>query len=206
MNLSSITTSKEYFQYVCNLIGKHYETKGFEYSSSRSKISCISGDIKLEISFWSSRSNMLGDYINLEIIPYFYSIALKKNNKGFLFSNQSFLVKKYTDDPSKIRIIQIYGDTLETTNEHSRESVIKENNRCNVNDFSEQKLNKIIEFIDTKIIYWLEKIKTKEGILELTENIPYSVSYNLKSSQNFIDYCNTNFPSIDILKRIETKF
>ncbi|CAL2083086.1 hypothetical protein [Tenacibaculum sp. 190524A05c] len=202
INLSSITTSKEYFQYVCNLIGEHYKSRGFKYSSSRPKISYTSEDIKLEISFWSSRSNEFGEYINLEIIPRFFSIKLKNVKKGYLFSNTSILLKKYSDDKSRIRVIHIYGETIEQKDEYSRESVIKENNHCNINYFTETKFNKIIDFIDSKIIYWIERIKSEEGILELTENIPDSVSYYLKESPNFINYCEINFPDINIKQRL----
>lgn len=201
-NLLSITTSKEYFQYVCNLIGEYYKSRGFKYSPSRPKISYKKEDIKLEVTFWSSRSNEFGEHINLEILPRFYSIKHKEVKKGYLFNNTSILIKKYTEDKSKIRVNQIYGDTIERTDEYSRESVIKDNNHCNINDFTELKLNKIIDFIDTKIIYWIDRIKSEEGIIELTENIPNSVSYYLKESPNFINYCETNFPKINIRQRL----
>ncbi|MDV7187948.1 hypothetical protein R3X25_11705 [Lutibacter sp. TH_r2] len=203
IDLTEIKTSKEYFQKVCNEIGKKYESKGFKYLSSRPKIIYKDTEIKLEITFWSSRTNELGNYINLEILPNFHSIELRKNKKGYLFGHTSIFTKKYLKDKSKIRVNQIYGETLERTDEYSRESVIYDNNNCNVNDFNEYKLNKIIEFIDSKIIIWIEKIKTEEGIFELTENIPDSVTYNLRESINFIEYCKINFPKIDILERLK---
>ena len=72
------TKPSEIFKEVCNVIGNYYSEKGWKYSSSRPKIRLDSNDLVLEINFWSSRSNMTGAYINLEILPYVSSKKLKK--------------------------------------------------------------------------------------------------------------------------------
>jgi hypothetical protein len=65
-------------------------------------------------------------------------------------------------------VIQIYGDVDDIIDEYSNESVIKENNSCNVYGIDRFKFYKIIEFIDLKNFPYIEKIKiekvTKEFI------------------------------------------
>ena len=204
-NYSNTTPCKDIFQAVCDELGLHYEQKGFKYSRSRPKIVYKDQEIKLEICFWSSASNMPGDYVNLEILPNFYSIELAKQSKvkGFLFGHTSIFNTKYTDDKKKVRVVQIFGDILERIDEYSNESVIKFNHNCNVYGIDQDKFNKIIEFIDTKIIPWTSKIKTIEGISELLENPTgtriWSLNLNGKGgNSDFVEYVKVKFPDVKI--------
>ncbi len=55
-NYTPYTSCQEIFQGVCDEIGKYYSMRGFQYTKSRPKITYKDKDIKLQISFWSSRS------------------------------------------------------------------------------------------------------------------------------------------------------
>lgn len=64
---SKYTPCQEIFQAVCDELGKHYETEGFKYTRSRPTLTIEKGAIKLVIAFWTKKSNIPGDWVNLEI-------------------------------------------------------------------------------------------------------------------------------------------
>jgi hypothetical protein len=81
LEYSKYTPCNDIFQAVCDEIGKHYvEQHGFTYALARPKITYKNKDFKLDIAFWSSRSNIPADYVNLEIIPIFYDLKVPKNH------------------------------------------------------------------------------------------------------------------------------
>jgi hypothetical protein len=202
------TPCQEIFQAVCDEIGKHYQDKGFKYSRSRPKLAVEDEKIKLEIAFWSSRSNIPGESVSLEINPGFYAKQLKKESKtkGFLFGHTGIFYHKYLDDKTKIRVNQIFGDVLERTDQYSYESKIIDNNNCNVYAINEEKFKKIIDFIDLKILPWFSKIQTENGILELLDTASPTRLGALNaqdSNSNFVSYVQINFPHIDIRKALQ---
>jgi len=210
LEYSQHTPCKEIFQAVCDEIGKHYEKRGFKYSRSSPKITIKDKIFKVEICFWSSRSNIPGEYVNLEILPNFYSNQpiKEKKSKGFLFGHTGLFIHKYSDNPKKIKIRQIFGDEIERIDEYSDESVVKDNNNCNVYGLNEANFSKIIEFIDNKIIIWAEKLKTEQGILELTENASKTRIWALNGkggNSEFVPFVKLNFPNIEIEKLLEKK-
>ncbi len=205
LNFSEQTPCKEIFQAVCDEIGRHYEHSGFKYSRSRPKLTFKDNEIKLEICFYSSASNMQGEYVNLEIIPHFYSVELSKlgKAKGYLFGLASIFSSKYSDDPKKIKIIQIFGDVIEREDPQGTESILRYNHNCDVYGIDESKFNKIIEFIDNRIINWVSRIKTEEGINELIENPTqmsiWALNLNQKGgNSDFKEYIKIKFPRINM--------
>ena len=206
----STMPSADLFQAVCDEIGKHYIPKGFKYSRSRPKISLKDKQIKLEITFWSSRSNIPGRHINLEILPNFYSVELAKANKtkGFLFGHTAIFSHKYSENPKLQQVISIFGDVMEREVEYTRESEIRYYNSCNIYDINEFKFKRILEFIDEKIIPWFDKLKTIDGVLELTENPSRRVIWSLNgksSNSEFIEYCRLKFSGLSMEKRLDEK-
>jgi hypothetical protein len=212
INYSETTPCKDIFQAVCDELGRHYEKIGLKYSRSRPKIVYKDKEIKLEICFWSSASNTPGEYVNLEILPNFYSIDLAKKSKtrGFLFGHTGINNIKYTDDKKKVRIIQIFGDVVERIDEYSHESVIRYNHNCNVYGLDKERFDKIVEFIDSTIISWIDKIKTEQGVRELSDNPTdmriWALNLNGKGgNSDFVNYVKTKFPDIDLTKWQENK-
>jgi hypothetical protein len=148
--------------------------------------------------------------VNLEILPNFYSLELVKQSKikGFLFGHKGINSTKYTDDKKKVRVIQIFGDILERVDEYSHESVIRYNHNCNVYGLDKEKFEKIVDFIDSTIISWIDKIKTEEGVRELLDNPTdmriWSLNLNGKGgNSDFVNYVKTKFPNIDLSKWVE---
>ncbi|MDR0444203.1 MAG: hypothetical protein LBH44_12445 [Treponema sp.] len=207
LNYTKHTPCNDIFKAVCNEIGKKYAEKGYKYSRSRPKIKTEDERIKLEISFWSSGRNILGEYVNLEILPSFYSKTLKNNNKeGFLFGHVPLFYHKYTNDKTKIKVNQIYGDILERTDKYSHESIIIDNNNCNIYGVDENKFRKILNFIDTKIIIWFKKIQDEIGVIEFLENASETKKYDLRGDRgntNFIEYMKLNFPKLNVEKLLK---
>jgi hypothetical protein len=202
-NSSGTTPCSEIFQAVCDELGHHYEQRGFKYSRSRPKVVSKEKEIKLEICFWSSASNTPGRYVNLEILPNFYSLELAKQSsiKGFLFGHTAIFDEKYTNDKRKIKVIQIFGDVLEREDEYSQESVIRHNNNCNVFGLDKVKFDKIVEFIDSKILPWTDKIRTEKGLLELLKNPTKTRIGSLNgkgTNSDFVNYVKAKFPQLDI--------
>lgn len=207
LEYSQYTPCKDIFQAVCDEIGKHYTKKGYKYFRARPKIIIEKGNIKLEISFSSSRSNIPGQSVNLEILPNFYSKQLKNSKtKGLLFGHTGIFYNKYKDDVTKIRVNQIFGEVLERTDEYSSESKIIDSNNCNIYGLEKEEFNTILNFIDNKIIIWLDKIQTMEGLLELITNASPTRIWSLNgkgSNSEFIDYVKINYPELDIKSLLE---
>lgn len=202
------TKCQEIFQAVCDELGKHYEEKGFKYSRSRPKLTFEKDDIKLVISFWSSKRNTPGSSVSFEILPDFYSkqVAKTSNIKGYLFGHTGIFYHKYTDNPKQILVKQIFGDELERIDEYSTESQIIENNYCNVYGIDKEKFDAIVKFIDDKIIPWISKLATKEGILELITNASPTRIWSLNgksTNSDFVKYVELNFSDIDIKKKFD---
>lgn len=200
---SKHTSCQDIFQAACDELGKHYENKGFKYSRSKPKLTVENDKIKLEILFSTSKSNVPGDFVNLEILPNFYAkqIANTSNIKGLLFGHRGLFYHQYTDNPKQILVKHIFGEELERFDEYSTESKMIESNSCNVYGLNEAKFNAIVAFIDTKISPWTTKLATKEGIIELLSNASRTRinALNGKSSNSdFVKFVQFNFPNIDI--------
>ena len=96
LNYNQYTPCKAIFQGACDEIGKYYAQKGFKYTPSRPKLSIEKNRVKLEIAFFSSRTNTTGRWVTLEIIP---TISAKiavtaENPNGFLCDIMNLFYEK----------------------------------------------------------------------------------------------------------------
>lgn len=64
---------REIFQAVCNELGRYFSRGGAKYTKSNRKIKFQFGAVRLETVFWSSHSNMAGEWVNLEIVSTVYA-------------------------------------------------------------------------------------------------------------------------------------
>jgi hypothetical protein len=207
--------SKDLFQAVCDEIGEYYGNKGFKYSRTRPKIVYKDKVLKVEICFWSSRYNTSGKSVTLEILPNFYSLEVIKKGlsksaskiaNGFILGHTDLLITKSENSDNKIIKKQIFGDIHEKDVEGKLEPTISNHHICDIYGINEEKFNKIIGFIDEKIIPWIDKIQTADGIVDFIENRPKSVHSNLLGeavNSDFIPYCNLRFPELNIEKRLK---
>jgi hypothetical protein len=109
-NQSETTPPAEIFEEFCQAIGYYYQQKGYKYTKSRPKVKIESKDLFVEINFWSSRSNMAGSSVGLEILPYVGSKKLKK----WIKTNKTGR-NEYIYGPTKydFRFQNIYGATVD---------------------------------------------------------------------------------------------
>ena len=198
LEYSQYTPCKDIFKAVCDEIGKHYSEKGFKYLRSRPKISFQNEKLKLEIGFSSSGSNTPGQSVNLEILPSFYSKQLKDSRiNGYLFGHTGLFYHKYTEEVKKIRVKKIFGEVIERTDEYSDESKIIDSNNCNVYGLQKENFDKILNFIDTKIISWFDKLQTKNGVIELIENASTTRIWSINgqgTNSDFVSYVKYYYP------------
>ena len=169
-NYSPYTPCKEIFQAICDEIGRYYVAKGWKYARSRPKITFKNKEIKIEIAFWSSGSNTPGDYVNLEILPHISSLELVKylkgqgvHSKGYILGFNHLYTERY-DQPKKglKKIINIRSEDLER-----KEGTVSEilfNKNVNVYGIDENDFYKIIEFLEDRVICWIDKINNEQGI------------------------------------------
>jgi hypothetical protein len=150
----SHTPCKEIFQAVCDEIGAFYTQKGFKYTASRPKIGIEKDDVKLEICFFSTRTNIINQSVSLQIIPTFYNKKAKtdENPKGILLAYPDIFYTKTDEIPPKLTINELFGGQIINTESWRTESEIRDYHICEVYDLDEAKFLKIIEFIDKKII------------------------------------------------------
>ena len=109
-NQNDTTPPGEIFDEFCQAIGYYYQQKGYKYTRSRPKVKIETRDLFVEINFWSSRSNMAGSSVGLEILPYVGSKKLKK----WIKTNKTGR-NEYIYGPTKydFRFQNIYGSTVD---------------------------------------------------------------------------------------------
>lgn len=70
---SPYTPLRDIFQAACNELGRYFAQSGAKYTKSNRKIKWDFGAVRLETAFWSSHSNMAGEWVNLEIVSTVYA-------------------------------------------------------------------------------------------------------------------------------------
>jgi hypothetical protein len=109
-NQSDTTPPSEIFDEFCQAIGYYYQQKGYKYTRSRPKVKIETKDLFVEINFWSSRSNMAGSSVGLEILPYVGSKKLKKWIKANKTGRNEYI---YGPTKYDFRFQNIYGATVD---------------------------------------------------------------------------------------------
>jgi hypothetical protein len=160
LGYNEYTPCKEIFQAACDEIGNYYLAKGFKYSSSRPKLVLKKDDYKIEIAFFSSRTNTPGRFVTLEIIPSLLakSAITVENPKGILSQYPDLFYHPTNELPPKMIVKEIYGDVIYNTESWITESVVRDYHACNVYGLDEEKFSKIIAFIDDKILVKFDSI------------------------------------------------
>src|SRR5262249_19857619 len=77
-HLSPYTAPKDVFHAVCDELARFFAPEGWKYSRSRPKLTHSRGDLDCEVCFWSSRSNMAGSFVCLEVVAHVRSKRLAK--------------------------------------------------------------------------------------------------------------------------------
>jgi hypothetical protein len=109
-NQNDTTPPGEIFDEFCQAIGYYYQQKGYKYTRSRPRVKIETRDLFVEINFWSSRSNMAGSSVGLEILPYVGSKKLKKWIKANKTGRNEYI---YGPTKYDFRFQNIYGSTVD---------------------------------------------------------------------------------------------
>lgn len=199
----SRTPVKEIFQSVCDRLGKHYEAKGFKYFRSRPKLVYKETDLRLEIHMWSN-NNTPGDQVTLEILPYFFSqrVLLNKKakgirqeaNDGMILGYPAIFIQTLSDEPpGTVRVKHIYGEEMHRRDEASHEAVEIFGHTCNVYKITDEKFNQIIQFIDQRVLPYLDVLKDSDKLNAfLAGSCKRRLTYAKRS--DFYDYISLSFP------------
>jgi len=195
------TPCKEIFKAVCDKIGEHYAQQGWKYARSRPKITFKTKDIKLEIAFWSSGSNMPGSYVNLEIIPALSALDFAKemkskgiDTKGYILGLSNLFSESSLEVPKgRKRTISLLAENAEFDEEYEETGVLRHNHNINVYGINEGDFEKILCFIDEKIISWLDRINDFNELKSLAEK---SVGFGRQTmkDRDFIPFIEFKFP------------
>ncbi|WP_249645469.1 hypothetical protein [Nocardia sputi] len=76
--LSPHTAPKIVFHAVCDELARYFAPEGIRYLRSRPRMEQRRGDLTLEMAMWSSRSNVAGQQVGLEVVSHISSQALAK--------------------------------------------------------------------------------------------------------------------------------
>jgi hypothetical protein len=164
LNHNENTPCKDIFQAACDEIGAYYvREKGFKYTPSRPKLVFETGEYKLEIAFFSTRTNVQGQSVTLQVLPVFYAKSSKntENPKGILTGYPDLFYHPTDEMPPKMTINHIYGEVEFNTESWITESVIRDYHACDVYGLTEEKFHKILVFIDAKIIAKFEELMSQ---------------------------------------------
>jgi hypothetical protein len=192
------TPTKEIFQAVCDALGEVYSRQGFTYSRSGRKLTLIKDDLKLDISFYSSRNNEAGEWVDLEILPVLYSRNLIRNKeKGILLSHVSFFSKKLTGDSQTGTLIvrKINGEESKNRRENFPESVFQFSNNVNIYGLKEEGFLKIVAFINHQVIEFSQFLAAPETMLETLGECSWKARKTLERSA-FLEYVGSINPAL----------
>lgn len=109
---------REIFQAACDELGRYFTERGAKYTRSNRKIKWTLGAVRLEAAFWSSHSNMAGEWVNLEIVSSIYAAdKTDLDKKGYIYADirpENFNVYKL-DNAKFSEIVEYLNGILETS-------------------------------------------------------------------------------------------
>ena len=194
------------FHAVCDELGDYYREKGFKYARSGPHLTIKSGDIKLKIAFWSSRSNISGEFVNLEIVPSFESVSLAKNlskkkkENGFLFGhNVVFQKYEYCEDECDVIVRYPFKAELKRSDPNYR-NLVKYNHNINVYGLTEENFVRIVNYINDLVVSLIDVLQDEAQLDSYLKLLPeFLVRYifiEKRSNSKMPEYLQFKFPEL----------
>lgn len=192
----------EVFRAFCDELGNYFQSEGLKYRKSKPLITFEDDEVKIDIGFNSSRSNMSEQWIAVElgINIYWKELVRAKELRGEkvyggVIGDMSIFSKRLDDErPGTIVIENIYGDVVRR-NEENSESEFRYNKVFNIHGLTTDKFQKIIDFFEIKILNWSKDIRDEEKVKQLTLNAGTWGRCMLKS-ENFKAFSELKYPSL----------
>ena len=144
--------SKVIFEEVCRQIGLYYKDKE-NFKSLKRKLRWQNDVVQVEFGFWSSHSNMRGDWVNFEIIPSIYALdnsGMEKNGLVYTLRKPINFNVCHIDSELFYKIIE----AIENEIEFAQKICTKEG----FSDFLEENKNRNFIAKETNNLIFMEKL------------------------------------------------
>ena len=209
-SILSVNTARadcaEIFQAVCDELGEYYLEHGFKYSRSGPHLTKKISDIKLKISFSSSRSNMPGQSVALEIIPNFESVSLAKHlsqnqkTNGFLFGH-TVVFQKYEYCEKDCDVIVRYPFKAELRrSDPSYKNIVKYSNNINVYGLTEENFVRLVNYINQFVVSVMNVLQDEahlyDYLKELPEYLVRSIFIEKRVNSKLPEYLQFKYPEL----------
>ena len=112
--------TKDIFQAVCSEIGRYYQGTDLQYLKSKRALKWKGSNLWCNLGFWSSHSNIRGEWVNFEIVTSLFAMDLsdmeRKGVLSFDFKSKNYNV--YQIDLNKFdEIIDYIDNTIKAAKE-----------------------------------------------------------------------------------------
>ena len=142
LNVLSSADCREIFFSFCHELGKYYSGFGGKFAKSGPHITFEEHGIKLQLCFASSGSNVKGSYVNLELLPKFYSKSVKAK-KGYIWGHPG--------------VFQLGGESI--------------NNNFNLYDNPVIKFQEVTDLINHKVLPVLDIMSKSSTLLAYLSSV-----------------------------------
>lgn len=196
---NEFTPPKEIYRAVCDSLASYFANKGFKYSKSVPKLVKKVEEFQYEIIFRSSGTNRAGERVGMEINGYIRSrelIKREQSEKGYLNSPTTALGKILGGDyPIGTKFVkQIFGETISYVEEHRDFNEFTLNRYTNVYQITEVKFGMIVNFIETSILNWLDRLVSEQSMMECLRECSKPSKISLQKS-SFLKFVEMKYPN-----------
>ena len=190
------------FKAFCDELGNYFQSKGLKYRKSRPLITLEHERVRVDIGFSSSRSNMQGEWVAVELgVNIYWKELLKarelKGEKGYggVIGDMSIFSKRLdNEEPGTIVIQNIFGEVIKRKEANS-ESEFRYNKNFNIHGITTDRFQKVIDFFETKILNWATDIDDEEKVKNLIMNTGSWGRWELNSG-NFKAFLEMKYPAL----------
>lgn len=194
------------FQAVCDELGAYYQQFDCRYARSGPHLTKKLGDIKLKLGFWSSRTNLQGESVALEIFPEFESMSLAKHLSkmekvdGFILGHTEVFHKSIACYPECDVVVRFpFAEELKRSDPNYRNLLIY-SNYVNVYRLTTANFVKLVNYLNRHVFSMFD-ILQDEALLEsflftLPEEERKSIVEHKATNSKLLDYLQFKFPKL----------
>ena len=198
-NYDENTPSKLIFNATLEEFARYFEPLGGKYLKSKKIIQFEREGILLNIGFNSSRSNMSGNWIAVELgISFFYKQFIVDNqlHTGLLLGDLDLFSKRLVSRPNGTMIIRkIIGEDIERVEEHGMEAEERLGKVFNCYNLSTSDFLKVVSFLECEVLVWLNRVRNRANLESLINCAGNGAKWSLSNS-NFKRYLQLEFPDL----------
>lgn len=192
------------FQAFCDALGNHYEKSGMKYYKSKPTIVYKDSKVQIELTFNSSRSNMPGKYVAVELGASIQDLEWNKErqkngkDEASVLNNFTLFSKKLDNVPKgTIQIENVFGERLERNEQHA-DSEFRYNKNFNAYGIDYTKFKILTNFLDSKVFIWSNYLHEHDKMKELIANVG-SWGKMFTKTDDFREYIRYKYPDLEEL-------